>query len=423
MSRLAVVIPAYNHAHFLRETLESVLNQTRQADRVLVLDDGSTDNSANVAREFADRGVEVEEQENAGAHHTLNRLIQKAAGDCELIAILNSDDQFLPDRFERCLDVFSKDKEAQLVCTPLELIDDDGDPLAADHPRAKWVTQAWSLGGEQDLSLASWLGFANFPATTSNIVARSAFLLDHPMRDYRYCHDYFLLASAAIKGVMRLVPGDSPLLRYRVHATNTISTAQQKLIREMLRFRLELTREYAPLAEKSPLLAQGLSDLLHGFWGNISSIPENQAQLLLGRALTQLDPETLKELIEATSEEALSEFPNKHLVNLATPDHPLGRGPELGRKVSQLTKDRATLKNKTDTQAALLQLRHHLSASKWLSLGNILGQCKSLQQNEGKGPEEKLSKLGEAIRTNGWIKKGTCCSKHCQKLLQLAAKD
>jgi glycosyltransferase involved in cell wall biosynthesis len=97
--RLAVIIPCYNHAHYVGAALESALTQSRKPDRVIVIDDGSKDHSVEVLRGFESRGVEVSAQENAGAHETINRLVAKAAEDCDLIAILNSDDSYLPGRF------------------------------------------------------------------------------------------------------------------------------------------------------------------------------------------------------------------------------------------------------------------------------------------------------------------------------------
>ena len=87
-----------------------------------------------------------------------------------------------------------------MVCTELTVIDAAGTALPADHPRRRWFDVAWSLGAAGDLSLAEWLGMANFPATTSNVVARARELELRPFRPYRYCHDYAFLIEAALRG-------------------------------------------------------------------------------------------------------------------------------------------------------------------------------------------------------------------------------
>ena len=103
--RIAVIIPVYNHARYIGEALESVLGQTRPPDRVIVIDDGSKDDSVAVMQPFKERGVEVFARENRGAHETINELVRLAAKDCEWVSVLNSDDRYLPRRMETCLEV------------------------------------------------------------------------------------------------------------------------------------------------------------------------------------------------------------------------------------------------------------------------------------------------------------------------------
>ena len=136
--KLAVVIPCYNHARYIAQGLESVLSQTRPADRVLVIDDGSKDESCDVVRGFADRGVELIEQENAGAHNTINRAVALAAEDCEIISILNSDDHYFPTRFEKCLAHLQAKTDKSVVCSEIRLVDDDDNPVDPDASRPKW---------------------------------------------------------------------------------------------------------------------------------------------------------------------------------------------------------------------------------------------------------------------------------------------
>src|ERR1044072_6676332 len=99
---IAVVIPLYNHERYIADTLRSVLAQTRPAEKIVIVDDGSTDGSAAVVqREFTDARIVLIQQKNAGAHAAINRGIKEAT-DCEFIAILNSDDLFDPRRLAYC---------------------------------------------------------------------------------------------------------------------------------------------------------------------------------------------------------------------------------------------------------------------------------------------------------------------------------
>jgi len=97
---VSVVIPCYNAATFLRETIDSVLSQTRPALEVIVVDDGSTDDSAAIAESYGPP-VRVIRQENQGESVARNRGMDEARADW--IALLDADDRWLPHKLERQL--------------------------------------------------------------------------------------------------------------------------------------------------------------------------------------------------------------------------------------------------------------------------------------------------------------------------------
>jgi glycosyltransferase involved in cell wall biosynthesis len=95
----AVVIPAWNCERYIGEAIESVVAQTSPATTIIVVDDGSTDATADVAREWSQ--VRVITQEHAGAGSARNRGV--AACDEPVLAFLDADDVWLPDKLERQL--------------------------------------------------------------------------------------------------------------------------------------------------------------------------------------------------------------------------------------------------------------------------------------------------------------------------------
>ena len=97
---VAVIIPAFNRAVTLPRALDSVLMQTRPADEIIVIDDGSTDNTEEVLADYPD--VTVIRQANSGVSAARNRGI-KAAG-AEWIALLDSDDSWHPQKLEMQLE-------------------------------------------------------------------------------------------------------------------------------------------------------------------------------------------------------------------------------------------------------------------------------------------------------------------------------
>src|SRR5215470_8388474 len=93
--RVSVLLPTYNRAHYLAEAIQSALDQTYADLEVVVVDDGSTDNSAELVRRFADPRVRLFRQENRGISAALNTAFRAARG--RYIAILNSDGRWLPE--------------------------------------------------------------------------------------------------------------------------------------------------------------------------------------------------------------------------------------------------------------------------------------------------------------------------------------
>jgi glycosyltransferase involved in cell wall biosynthesis len=103
-SKLSVIIPAYNCASFLPETLRSVFAQTCCTPEIIVIDDGSTDDTPAVIAPFLDRITYIR-QENKGLPAARNTGIHIATG--EFIALLDADDSWLPDKLEKQLHLFS----------------------------------------------------------------------------------------------------------------------------------------------------------------------------------------------------------------------------------------------------------------------------------------------------------------------------
>lgn len=110
---VSVIIPVYNYERYLAEAIESVLNQTHQQLEVIVVDDGSTDRSGEVAESFADRGVQYCRQVHAGIGPTRNKGVELARG--EFLAFLDADDRWPLEKIERQLNAFESDQTLEMV--------------------------------------------------------------------------------------------------------------------------------------------------------------------------------------------------------------------------------------------------------------------------------------------------------------------
>jgi glycosyltransferase involved in cell wall biosynthesis len=110
---VSVIIPVYNYDRYLGEAIASVLSQTHQYLEVIVVDDGSTDQSGEVARSFAGRGVRYCHQVHAGIGPARNKGVELARGD--FLAFLDADDRWPEEKLERQLSAFDNDPVLEMV--------------------------------------------------------------------------------------------------------------------------------------------------------------------------------------------------------------------------------------------------------------------------------------------------------------------
>lgn len=224
----SVVIPLYNHKHYIEAALNSVLGQSLKPHDVVVVDDGSEDGGWELAEEML-RGVRnarVVRQENCGAHNALNRAIELSTGSH--IAVLNSDDMFKTYKLERCARLFRADPAINLIIGRVDIIDSDGHFV--DHNETtEWLDRSYAFY-RQCGSLPLALLNENFGVTTSNFVfTRDLWKAAGGFKNLRYCHDLDFLMAASRFGTPMFDERGGQHISYRVHATNTIKETLEKV--------------------------------------------------------------------------------------------------------------------------------------------------------------------------------------------------
>lgn len=143
MSMVSVIIPAYNQGHYLGEAIQSVLEQTYENLEIIVVDDGSTDDTALVVGKFADDRLRYIHQQNQGLSAARNTGIRNAKGD--LLSYLDADDLFLPEKLEALQAEMKSLPDGGLIAGQAIPIDDRGVQCAKTFDRriptepAEWV--------------------------------------------------------------------------------------------------------------------------------------------------------------------------------------------------------------------------------------------------------------------------------------------
>jgi glycosyltransferase involved in cell wall biosynthesis len=233
MAKVSVVIPSYNHAQFISMAINSVLGQTEPDFELIIVDDGSTDDSLDIISGFIDPRVTILTQTNQGAHAAINRGLQEASS--HYLAILNSDDVYHPQRLEKTIHTLEANSGLGMVGSYIEIIDDQNKPLGVKHgfkDCSPWPLEKSERSFREGSDLKATLLTENYWSTTSNFVfSRGTFERVGDFRPLRYAHDWDFALRVARETNLAMLP--EPLMSYRVHERNTIREDQASMIFEI----------------------------------------------------------------------------------------------------------------------------------------------------------------------------------------------
>jgi glycosyltransferase involved in cell wall biosynthesis len=221
---VAVVVPCYNHARFVKRALESVFSQTYRQIELVVVDDGSTDGSTEIARRtLADSPFPCQfvARENQGATATINEGI--GLSSAPFINVLNSDDWFSDDRIALMVGRVAA-RGAQWGFSQTAYVDDRDRPLdpRLDKRAGTLSAVAAAASGQATVGF-SFLG-GNAAISSGNLFfSRALFQRIGPFGSLRYNHDWEFTLRAVRAAEPEYVP--APTYHYRLHDSNTISGA------------------------------------------------------------------------------------------------------------------------------------------------------------------------------------------------------
>lgn len=220
--KVSVIIPAYNQANFLDNAIQSVYAQTYRDYEIVVVDDGSTDDTATVAQRHGER-IRYLHQENRGLAGARNTGIRAASG--ELVALLDSDDTWLPDYLLTMVMLANRHPEASVFYCAARCMDEGGRPLSQIvGTSAKDITDLYWVLLRSNFLIPSTI-------TMRRSVVEQAGMFD---QGFRSCEDWDLWLRL-LQSKHTFIGTPSVLAQYRVHGKSlSANTSRMQLSKRMV---------------------------------------------------------------------------------------------------------------------------------------------------------------------------------------------
>lgn len=209
MPRVSVITAAYNHVKFIRQSVDSVQAQTFRDFEHIVIDDGSSDGTAEILQSYGAQITYVR-QENRGAHAAINRGIRMSSG--EYIGVVDSDDAWLPNKLERQVAALDADPAPGMVYSLAYFIDSDG------HRQ----DESWLMGTPFDdptQIFEELLQRNRIPVVTALIRRKCLDEVGFFSEKFKALSDWDLWLRFCLRYPVLFIP--EMLALYRVHQTNS----------------------------------------------------------------------------------------------------------------------------------------------------------------------------------------------------------
>ena len=211
---ISVLISSYNCDRYITSAIDSAINQTYSNIEIIMVDDGSTDNSRQIIESYRDRLTAIF-KENGGQASAINAGFATSRG--EIICLLDADDLWLPSKVEQVVAAFNNYPSAAVVYHKVQNINSTDTPVGKPWPPYKPI-----LGNISQLVNKSG-GWWPFPPSTALSFSRQFLskVMNIPEAEYRLCADAYLADLAPFFG--EVVGIDRVLSQFRIHDRNNWS--------------------------------------------------------------------------------------------------------------------------------------------------------------------------------------------------------
>lgn len=212
MPIVSIILPSFNGARFLKEAVDSIVQQTFQDWELILVDDGSTDHTPDIMKGYQDPRIRYLKNEgNKGLVYSLNRAIEASAG--RYIARMDADDISQPERLEKQVIFLELHPEIAVYDTRQQFIDDTGTPTGFFNSDI--------TGSENIRRKMPWFNCMGHPS----VMMRAEIAKTYRYRKVVY-EDYDLWLRMLNDG-LKLERTPEPLLLYRLHSGSIITQSKQ----------------------------------------------------------------------------------------------------------------------------------------------------------------------------------------------------
>lgn len=230
---VSICIPVYNSERYLKDTLESILNQSYEPIEIILSDNASTDNSWELILELKKKDSRIKifrNPENIGYAANCNKMIQSSSG--ELIAIYHADDIYHKDIVKESVDVLRKKKELSGIFTLYERIDEYNNALYDTIYPIRKKGELTLVSLEEFIDCVLIKGGSPFCCPTSVIRREVYQKINGYNENLKYIDDQDMWARILLRGCLAII--NKPLISYRIHNNQTSSIYKKKTKSESL---------------------------------------------------------------------------------------------------------------------------------------------------------------------------------------------
>lgn len=222
---ISVIMPVYNNAKFLKEAIDSVLQQSYPHFELIIINDGSTDDSEKIILSYHDERINyVVNTENKGLVYTLNKALQLAKG--KYIARMDGDDICLPKRFEKQLKYLEQNNEVVVLASLINNIDEHNNDLGFWNDDFNNVSQS---------SIKAFMPKLNCMAHPS-VMMRADVVKKYNYQSYKNAEDWGLWLNVLSDGY-KIAKLNEVLLHYRIHSASMSNHKTTNPFNRMIRFK------------------------------------------------------------------------------------------------------------------------------------------------------------------------------------------